>query len=409
MAKNSLFQKMQINPRYLKVTFFAAFVLLLETVLFHALNYIYDYFAATMVISFTVLGIGLGAFTAGKINLDEDELFSISCLGTTVCVYITCAAVLLSYPYLIISSFAIILTFFFSMLYISTLFRNHPANLIYWYDMAGAFFGISLTVLIYKVLATEEIVLFLLVFVPLIGLFSNIKNKRKIKKQAYVFLGLVILGSILFSAQVLHDSFNMFNVLKSFKRKPSLFELRDKSFLNEFNREIIKSYDNLMGRIDVLPAKNDHSIHINGFSTDRFKRNKEKNYSDYYKPKGIKWPTSDVRILYGIVNEPKVFIFGPSVEGAVKSIKKITPLENITAVEINSSMLKIAKKDFVEECGFAYEGLNTIIGNGLSVLKSKNEKYDIITLLNTHSTPGISFSGAPDYLHTFQSYNFFSG
>jgi len=121
----------------------------------------------------------------------------------------------------------------------------------------------------------------------------------------------------------------------------------------------------------------------------------------------ISMPALDRRVLYGIKDDPKIFIIGSAAEGIIKTVKKLTPLENITPVEINPAILEIMQKDFYKSSGKAYNGLSPKLGNAISILRESDQKYDILTLINTHSTRNISRKGAPDYLHTKENYNLY--
>lgn len=392
---------------FLKVTFFAAFVLLLETVLFHVLNYIYDYFAATMVISFAILGIGLGAFLASRINIKEEALFSLCCIGTTLCVYIAVAAVMFSYPLFWISAASIPLSFLFPVVYIATIFRNHRASPVYMYDMVGAFLGVLITVLLYKFLHSESIILLLTLVIPFVGLIVQLFSGKPAKRFIFLilFILLIIPSGFFFYKQLAHDSFNVFRIIS---RQP--FNPDQPKIFNYFSSDkLAKSYDSLLGRIDVVHSKIKKSFVVawNGFDNDHFNDRDKGDYDTYFGPRDIEWPHQDIRILYGVVDEPKVFIIGSAAQGITKSVKTMTPLRNIYAVEINPSIIEIMTKDFYEESGQAYKGLRPILGNALALLKSTDEKFDIITLINTHSTKNIAYQGPPDYLHTIEHYNLY--
>ena len=86
--------------RQLAVFFFAAIVLLCETLLFHATKYVLDYVLAMAVISCAVAGIGLGAFLASRWSWSERNLFGWCCGGTAASLYLA-AWVLLRYPELV--------------------------------------------------------------------------------------------------------------------------------------------------------------------------------------------------------------------------------------------------------------------------------------------------------------------
>ncbi|MDP2741491.1 MAG: hypothetical protein Q8O66_02290, partial [bacterium] len=76
-----------MKNKLIKVFYFTLIVFILETVLFHIFNYIHDYFQAVLIISYTILGIGLGAFIAAKIKISEKYLFLICSFGFLFSLY----------------------------------------------------------------------------------------------------------------------------------------------------------------------------------------------------------------------------------------------------------------------------------------------------------------------------------
>ncbi len=80
---------------------------------------------------------------------------------------------------------------------------------------------------------------------------------------------------------------------------------------------------------------------------------------------------------------------------------------DITAVEINPAVITIMTRDFYNQSGRAYDGLEVFLGNGISYLKRTDLKFDMITLMNTHSMSTIGYIGPPDYLHTIETYELY--
>jgi len=388
----------------LKVTFFAAVVLLLEIVFFHLLNYVHDYYMATLVIGLVVVGLGSGAFTATIIKKSETEVFTISCTGTTIFLYISSLGLVL-YPTIWLISLLVALCFFFPALYIALIFKNHRTDLTYMYDLVGAGLGVFVTVFLYRILGSEAIILLILVVLPIVGLLNIIFSKGQIS-QKYLVIALIplFLGScFLLHKQVTQDSFNIFKIIND-----EISGLNStKVFVRYQNTYPVKTYDNLVERIDLIKRKKRMVVNYNGYSNDHFTKRVHREYDNYFKDKKSKWPTNDRRVFYGIVNEPKIFVIGSAAQGIIKSIKKITPRENIFAIEINPAITQIMTQDYYDESGKAYAGLDPITGNALSILKANNHRFDIITLINAHSTPTISYPGRPDYLHTIESYDLY--
>ncbi len=393
---------------YLGVSFFALIVLLLEAVAFHLLNYVYDYFAATLVISFTVLGIGGGAFWASRTRMQEGAAFALACLGTPLCIYAAIGAMFLFYPALWLSALAIALLFVFPAFYIALIFRDRRGDRVYLFDMLGAGLGVILTVALYELLHSETILLVAVTLLPLVGIGRSLWGKpRGGGLPALAAFGLLfVTGTALLAANGVSDALNPFRLMAALGRKAPAHEL-EKAFHLVGADRLVRSYDNLTARLDVLTGRERHVVAWNGFGNDNFNSRVAPEYETHVKPRGIRWPTMDRRVLYGVAAEPEVFVFGPGADGILKSLKQITPAGNITAVEINPAIVRMMQRDFAEESGGAYRGLQPVVGNALAVLASSRRAFDIITLINTHSTRTLSYQGAPDNLHTLESYGLY--
>ncbi|NOZ85976.1 MAG: hypothetical protein GXP49_06890 [Deltaproteobacteria bacterium] len=398
---------MKQQGRFLYVTAFAALLLLLETVLFHMVDYLFDYFSATGVISWAVLGIGLGAFAASRIHGDEDRVYLFCSIGATLSLYLT-SFVILRYTVVPLIAVCISMLFFFPVMFITLAFKRHPADKVYLFDMAGAGLGVVITVTLYTFLRSEGILLLCLVALPLTGLIRFTRSttaSRASKRTAAIITGsFVLLAGILFVIQVSTDSLNLIRLFRTDGPYdvPKVYDVKDPD-------RIARSYDSLVGRIDLLTfpwRPNFYCVCYNGYGNDGFGPTRPPEYN-YFKKKGIRWPSADQRVLYGLTNEPRIFVIGAAARGVTKSIKKLTPLENITTTEIDPSIVKLMSHDFYVQSGKAYHGLHPIIGNALSVLKSMDHKFDLITLINTHSGRTIGYHSGPDYLHTREAYRLY--
>jgi hypothetical protein len=384
--------------RFLKVTFFASLVLLLETVLFHLLLYIHDYFDATLIISLAILSIGLGAFVAGRTKLPEKVLFTVACAGTTIGLYLIIFAAML-YPSTWVLVGLSAPSFFFPALYISVCFREFHTGRVYMYDLVGAAAGVLVVVLLYMWLTSETILIFLMLTLPVVGIWNHLCSGRKLLNP----LVFVYLLAVLWAFVYYNIDENNFNLFYRMNRKCPYLD-KDKVFTKVAPERLVRSYDNLIGRVEVFKSGsgNSHIVAWDGHANDHFNARVTRDYTPE-----IKWPLADRRIFYNIVEKPKVFIVGASAKGIVKETRRITPLQNIYAVEINPALLQIVQKDFYIEAGKALDGIKTVLGNGLSLLKTLGEEFDIITFINTHTTQNIGFQGAPDFLHTMESYHMY--
>ena len=392
------------SPRFFKVTIASALILLLETVLFHVVAYIHDFFGATSVVAYAVLGLGLGAFVANHIRLKENVVFFLACLGTTLSIYLV-SFILVRYPVLWAVAAGCALCILFPTIYITTLFRNHPGGRVYLYDMGGAFLGVAATVLLYFLTSSEAIILLVASLLPAVALVDALREKTfRLKKIAIFTAGpLVILGTVLLVLQLAQDRFDIFYLynrngpLKSYK-----------VFAYNAPDRLAKSYDSLVGRIDIVKFADDtgYLTCYDGHPNDHFKPIKELEY-DHFKKNNVRFPSEDLRVLNGVVQEPRIFIIGSAARGITNLVKKITPADRIFPVEIQPAIIQIMTKDFYTQSGMAYRGLRPIVGNAISLLKSNDTPYDLITLINTHSGPNIGVHSGPDYLHTEEQYNLY--
>ncbi|MDJ0765863.1 MAG: hypothetical protein QNJ97_22965 [Myxococcota bacterium] len=395
-----------ITVRFLYVTVFAALLLLLETVLFHVVDFIFDYFAATSVISYAVLGIGFGAFVASRVNSKEEWVYLACSIGATLSLYLTCY-IMMRFPSLPLIVATISILFFFPVLFISLMFRRYAADKIYLYDMAGAGLGVIATVILYEFLRSEGIILICLTLIPLLGIIRCVTAPQVAKQSRraalVVLVPLALLGGVLFGLQVSRDTLNVVNLFTTndyAKRK--VYRLKEPE-------RIARSYDSLIGRIDLLTYKNKpghYAVCYNGYGNDHFRGKVHKEYPHYKKNK-IEWPTADRRVFHGLTPEPKIFIIGSAARGITQTVKKITPVKNITAIEIDPGIIQIMSKDFYKQSGKAYRGLNPIRGNALSVFKGTDQTYDMITMINTHSGRTIGYRSGPDHLQTRENYHMY--
>ena len=414
------------RSRFLRVAFLAAFVLVEETLFFHVLNYVFDYHAATLVISFALLGTGLGAWFAGGVRLSENVLFPLSCLGTLLSMY-ACSALTLRYPLLWLSGSCAALCFFFPVLYISRVFRDHASNRVYLYDMLGASLGVLAVVLLYRILPSEGIFLVLLHTLAVTGAIAALRGRNRTVRTICLplFLACVLVNARVYTLP-LHDAHNMHNILAR-TCETGIFDLNG---LKQFTvldtaRTHVKTYDNLQGRIDIqkststtrydykttqtvdrLQPLDRYHVIYDGYANDKFAHSRHRTY-EYYKKRKRRWPSKDIRVLYGLVPEPRVCIIGSAAEGIVKAVKRITPPENILPLEINPAIVRAMTVDFFERSGRAYEGLTPVVGNAVSILRNTDRRFDIITLLNCHSARTLAHPGPPDYVHTIENYHLY--
>ena len=392
--------------RCLKIAFAAAIVLIAETALFHALLYVREVFTATAVIGHAVIGVALGALAASRVRCRESILFAACCGGTALGIWLA-GAVVAKYPALPLVAAATAMCVAFPMTYVATMFREHPGPQVYLSDMAGAAFGVCATAGLYELLDTEGIALALAAVVPLVGAVSlaaarDAGPKLRIGGAAGGVL-MAAAGALALVAHLESDAFDLFRI---FDRESPFAE--DKMLQRALPDALIRSYDSLVGRIDVIrvPPPRHNDISYNGYSADHFKREKNRTYAEL-KERRRRWPSLDQRVFYGHVRRPTFYVIGAAGRGILHTVKKITPAGNIMPVEIDPSVVELMTGEFFEESGKAYGGLRPVVGNALSLLRGLDREFDSITLMNTHPSRTIGFRAGPDYLHTKESYHLY--
>ncbi len=390
--------------RNLAISFFAATVLLAETLFFHVTNFVLSYVPAMTVISCAVAGIGVGAFLATPRRIGNRDLFAWCCGGTTVCLYIA-AFVLLRHPSLPALLAATSAIFVFPSLFIASAFARGTAARVYLYDMLGAGAAVGLVVLAFHWLGSEELFLLLVIVLPLVGgvwaaILSSQPPKLRVAESA-VLVALSCIGAGLLYYHLPAHRLNITRLVN-----PRAAGIPERNLLRRESRlRVATTYDSLEGRLDVIPGSQRIYVTYDGFFNDNFTPSKAPDYLDYAKPHGIEYPSRDKRVVYGLIPEPSVFVIGPATTGIIKTLRMLTPVERIDAVEINPGILQIMQRDYYEASGEAYKGLRPLLGNALSVLRRSKKKFDIITLINTHSSRWIGALGPSDFLHTRESYD----
>jgi len=381
---------------FLKVTYFTLLIFVLETIFFHVFNYIHDYFDAMLVLSYVILGIGLGAFFSNKISFPEKHLFLFCSLGTLISLYVTVFKILF-FPSVGLFNFILLFVFLFPAIYVVRMYTEYKSSHIYLFDMLGCFLGVLFIVLLYAFLSSETMFLLLLVIIPLFSILNIFINKLfHLELFLVIFCFFLCVGGLLLYSQATSDNLNLYNLVDCD------FAILDpeKSFC-KYPDELIRSYDNLVGRIDVTSMSSvSFKVSYDGYSNDHFNLKT-------YESNDEEWGTTDIRILYGLVEDPNVFVIGSSAQGIIKPLKQITPPENIDSVELNPAIIQMMTHDFYEESSRAYEGLTPQLGNGISYFKSTDKQYDIITMINTHTYRNLPYDGPPDYLHTTETYDLF--
>lgn len=153
----------------------------------------------------------------------------------------------------------------------------------------------------------------------------------------------------------------------------------------------VQTFESLGQRIDLLQHRGTIGVFYDGY------------LNDVILPDAAEAYRKDPRVIDGLQNRPRVLVIGAAAEGILKPLKAQTEAGRILAFEHNPALIQLMQNDFFEFSARAYEGVQIVGGNVLPFLFSQSEKFDLITLMNTHNVKSAKFIGGPEFLHTFET------
>ncbi len=383
----------------LSLSFFTVVVFVIEIMFFYLIEYIHDYLQAMQTISYALLGVGIGSLVSTRINYTS-RLFPLSLLGTAVFSAIA-STIVIRFPSNPLVNIVLLLPFIFPAIYTSVLYREFKSDKAYLFDMAGAIFGIILVILLFHFFNVESS-FFLLIATILFVSLTSIEYRRNAVLFSLIAVLLVIFLSFFFLQQR-YDVFNLVHAVRCGERmdQTKIFCRLQPGGARYETHELVGSYDNLVARIDVTRRKgnqNWHGVYFHSMMNDHFR-----NERGYVFGRGR---NLDRRVVTGIFDNPRILIAGPSANGILKSAVGWSD-RGIIGVELNPSIVQIMTRDFYEESGRSYDAIQLERGNVISYLARAKGEFDLITFINTRSMTSIGYLGAPDYLHTRESYRLF--
>lgn len=374
------------GTRGTRVIFLGFMFFVLEFVLLHVLQYINSYLEATSVISYALLGIGVGGFASAKIKCSDNQMFLASVLGCWVFLFLSLWKII-RFPSVDFSNLILSGLFFFPGFYLSKIFRTHDSHQVYFLDLLGAGVAVLFLFVAYQYFSSEYIILGMFLIFSLGGLITVSQGRHSPKALIFIFVFLFLSSSFLSLWHYKTRSLDLFKMTRSV-RPTSRCKMKG------YQDSLLKSYDNLISRVEVIRGRMPGRFLVNYFGC----------MNDNFRDQAPAGYVQDNRIVRGLIHKPRIYILGASAEGVVKVAKSMTDQDKISGIEINPAIYQIMTRDFVKESGDAYSGVDIKLGNAIADLKSRPSQYDIITLMNAHSMPRIGFLGPPDFLHTQEFY-----
>ncbi|HBY57830.1 MAG TPA: hypothetical protein DEG96_08250 [Candidatus Atribacteria bacterium] len=423
-------------PLYIGIFFFSTSVLLFELSLTRVFSILQWNYLAFMIISIAFLGYGAsGTFLSvfsGLLKKAEDKnlykyllffslLFSLGSLLSILIIskvpFDLYRVIMDRYQllYLVIYYLAIAIPFFFAGTCISLAISKLPekVNKIYFCDLGGASVGcISFLVLANYISLSQ-----LLIFPPLLSflasfLFSlKLKDRRSIIYAVGIFLFIVLFGGA--------ESFYSFPI-NPYK---SLFTL-----LRYPQSKIIERRENSFSRLEVVESegvKYAPGLSLNfsreipeqlGMVTDGdglsaiTRLEGETNLEGLKKIEFLDYISSAIgfHLIKDKDNREKILIIGPG--GGLDVLGGIyNKAEEIWGIEMNPNVKTLMQNNYADYSGNIYNrrGINILTGEGRSVLKGLDQKFDLIQISligSSHTASGGFYSISENYLYTVEGF-----
>ncbi len=164
----------------------SAFIMAIETVLFHLLLIVGDYLTATSIIGMAMLGIALGGFASfllGKApRLATTVIASLLLfLSIILAYYNVIASAFFSFPYLLI------LPFFFASIIVSNLFASGvSAGVLNFANLIGSGAGVCIPILMVSALKSETAMMAFLLVPPILVFLAGLATRNLILKAGCI-------------------------------------------------------------------------------------------------------------------------------------------------------------------------------------------------------------------------------
>lgn len=371
----------------------SALIMMLEILFYHILVYIKNYLDAASIISVALLGISAGGIGGYFLSYYKKEKFlsaiSLSTSVSIVLCILNCifAPQFLKYPVILFLPFfglGTVVTYYFIG------FKPYKA---YFWNLTGAAVGVLAVCVLIPLFKSENVLLIIICITALSALLT-LKGKPSSNTGVLsVIITLVALSAFFVNIQTVFFDFAKNTRVTSDNDKYKIY----KYLRNIKTAKILYSCDNLIARVDVIDygAKNPKYL-------DVFQEGVISDNVTSFEPKNFYW---GIRIPNKLMDNPKILVIGTSAEGVTKNAK-ILSNGNMAGIEINPSIVKLMNNELFNYSRKCYENIPVYVMDARTYLESSKEKFDMITMLNTHTrgrTTGNT--GIPQYLFTEEAFS----
>jgi hypothetical protein len=389
-------------------------VLIYEISLTRIFSVMLTYHFTFVVISFAILGLGLGGiflhFFWNKLPLERKGFNFLMIISIILSIFIPLSLVIiLITPYidnLLFYIFIMIIPFIIAGIIFAFIFKQFTqhSSKIYGIDLIGAGFGCIIVIFLFETIGGINSVIILGSLIAIGGLLFALASK---KNTNLVISMIVIL--ILSSVSIHNIEYDYLNEVP-LKNSPSK-ELS--SAIDKYGDDvkIVETRWSISGRTDLVKVTNDPDVMYifidGGAPTPMYKFNGNIKDSN----------NTAIRSLPNMFGTFFGFLFGEKDEvliigaggGQDVLIALMGGSKNITAIDVNQATVDIMK-DYSEFNGGLYSDINNVnveVDEGRSFLRNSKDKYDIILLsIPVTKTSGSSsgYSLAENFLFTQEAF-----
>lgn len=383
-----------LSKIYWTVFVLAFMMLFLEATLFSTLLFTHNYLIAMQAIAMALLGIGLGSIAgyvyAKKIGKGLTLVSLLGSLFSIIAVFLNISFL----PETITYSPIMVLPFLFGSAYISDVISKGDSGKIYFYDLLGAACGVIAFAVFLPLLGEEGNFIFL---VLLLAIFILLFHKIHTGLVFFlVLIPLVLMG--LFILNQFLPVINLASLTRCYSSK-SPTKVFCKLPGSSGKNKLWASKSDLAARIDIVSvysSKNDKSrywVEYNGITADKISASSPPAY------------LNDLRIPHGLADQPDILIIGTAGDGIIKPARLLAGAQgSLDGLEINAGLVHLMQGRFSKASGEAYSYLDKLmVSDARTYLNTTEQRYGLITLLNSYTSLLRNSLGAPEYLHTVEA------
>ena len=357
-------------------------LIFLQLLLFRLLTIFGDYVTAHSVIAIALLGIavggGIGFYTARQAPL-QAIIAASSLLPCTILMAFGASVRLVETP--LLASLLLMLPFVCGSTVITVALARARSHVVYGIDLLGAAVGAVLIGPAFSYFREESSLLLLAAFTCIVAACFILVSSVARSRWLLVPLSVGLVGCVTIGSLNLH--YDWLNIART-----QVLPIYPEA-------EVLFSTSSLAGRYDVIrrtPQNQSLSAFQNGRIIDTLRRRKADDYR------------IDPRLPHTLIPDPKILILGVSGDGVAKTATFLG--SHVDGVEINPAIVKLQTTDLVPFNGNSYQGINAHVIDGRSFLNQTDQQYDMITLMNAHSSRGRvgGQEPSPEYLHTREAF-----